>query len=471
MSVLIQNGLVPVAEGYETTSIHLEGDRIVAISPDLQTADVCIDATDKLILPGFVNAHTHSPQIWQRGLIRPLPLELWLADVFDAASSSNLDELYWGAVSTAVETLLSGGTCIMDHVLLPWNQELEAAATVAQAYRDVGIRAFIAPLMMDEPFLAGLPRGRSRTSQPYPRSTADILALMESIIQQVHHPSTGIQVAVGPTGFHRCSDALLQGYAELSDRYNLCRHLHLLETQAQKLLAQEKYGESAVHHLQQLGFLDHRTTLAHAVWLDDRDLEILANAQSTVVHNPLSNLRLGSGIAPILKCRKAGVNVAFGCDGAASNDAQDLLEALKLGTILHTLTEPDYRHWLTPRQTVQMAALGGAKGVNLADQIGTLEVGKKADLVMYDLTNLSLLPRTDPIRSLILGRPTHVVEAVWVDGTQVVAKNQPLKIDRQTLHHHLLTHRQQGQQVQFQTIHQVEPHYRSLLPDFVQLDP
>jgi len=264
---------------------------------------------------------------------------------------------------------------------------------------------------------------------------------------------------------------LLQGCIELSDRYNLCRHMHLLETKAQKLLAQEKYGSSAVRHLQQLGFLDHRTTLAHAVWLDDSDLAILAETRATVVHNPLSNLRLGSGIAPILKCIQAGVNIAFGCDGAASNDAQDLLEALKLATILHTITEPDYQQWLTSRQTVRMAALGGAKGVNLADHTGVLEVGKKADLVIYDLTNLSLLPRTDPIQSLILGRPTQVIEAVWVDGKQVVAKNKPLGVDVHTLRQELLSRSENRHPFQFQTIHQVEPLYRSLLSAFSANNP
>ncbi|EKQ69817.1 cytosine deaminase-like metal-dependent hydrolase [Leptolyngbyaceae cyanobacterium JSC-12] len=466
MSILIKNALIPTTDGYESTDIRLEGDRIAAIAPNLQVTDSWIDATNKLILPGFVNAHTHSSQIWQRGLIRPLPLELWLADVFDAAPSLSLEELYWSAVSTAVDTLLSGGTCLLDHILLPWNQELEGVATVAQAYRDVGIRAFIAPLIMDEPFLAGLPRGRSHASQPYPRSAEHILALMETIIQRFHQPEVGIHIAVGPTGFHRCSDELLQGCIELSDRYDLCRHMHLLETKAQKLLAQEKYNSSAVQHLQQLGFLDHRTTLAHAVWLDDSDLATLAETRSTVVHNPLSNLRLGSGIAPVLKCLGAGVNVTFGCDGAASNDAQDLLEVLKLATILSTIKEPDYRQWLTCRQTLHMATLGGAKGVNLSDQTGELTVGKKADLVMYDLTNLSLLPRTDPIQLLILGRPTQVVESVWVDGKLVVASNQPLGIQLEVLRQALVSHSQNRHPIQFQTIQQVEPLYRSLLSNF-----
>jgi 5-methylthioadenosine/S-adenosylhomocysteine deaminase len=474
MTFLLQNVLIPDAESYAVVDVQITGTDIHAITPantgvpDLAPAHELAAATvvngaDQLLLPGFVNGHTHSSQIWQRGLIRPLPLELWLTDVFDAAPALDLEDLYLGALSTAIDTLLSGGTCVMDHVLLSFNHELESVAAVARAYRMVGLRAFIAPLIMDEPMLAGLPRGRSLPHAPYPRSTAEILALMEEIVRQFHRPEDGIYIAVGPTGFHRCSDALLVGCAELSDRYDLCRHSHLLETKAQKLLADEKYGLSAVIHLQQLGFLDHRTSLAHGVWLSDRDLDILAETRSTIVHNPVSNLRLGSGIAPILKGLQKGVNIAFGCDGAASNDAQNLLEAIKLGTMLHTITDPDYQNWLTPRRTLEMAALGGATGVNLAARTGSLAVGKAADVVLYDLTHLSMLPRTDPIQLLVMGRPTEVVNAVWVNGKQLVADGQVLTVDVQELRRELLDRSRGDRAYSFQTIRQIEPHYRSLL--------
>ena len=168
----------------------------------------------------------------------------------------------------------------------------------------------------------------------------------------------------------------------------------------------------------------------------------MAQTQSTVVHNPLSNLRLGSGIAPILKYRQAGVNVTFGCDGAASNDSQDLLEAIKIGSILHNTTDFNYRNWITPRQAVEMASLNGAKALDLVEQLGSLTVGKKADLVLYDLTSLSLLPRTDPIGLLILGRPTQVVNSVWVNGKQIVANGKVTTINVDNLREELFNHSQ-----------------------------
>ncbi|MCA1992157.1 MAG: amidohydrolase family protein, partial [Coleofasciculus sp. S288] len=209
--------------------------------------------------------------------------------------------------------------------------------------------------------------------------------------------------------------------------------------------------------------LSPRTSLAHCVWLSDNDITILAETRSTVVHNPLSNLRLGSGIAPILKYRQAGVNVAFGCDGAASNDSQDLLEAIKIGSILHNITDLDYHHWITPRQSVEIASLGGATGLNLADELGSLTVGKKADLVMYDLTSLSLLPRTDPIGLLILGRPTNAVDSVWVNGKRVVADGTVTTIDVDALRKELFERSQWSATRQSPTTAQIEAHYRSVM--------
>jgi cytosine/adenosine deaminase-related metal-dependent hydrolase len=286
---------------------------------------------------------------------------------------------------------------------------------------------------------------------------------MQQIVSQFHRPEAGVSIMVAPTGMQMCSDELFVGCAALSDRYNLCRHTHLLETKAQQLLAQEKYGCSAVKHLQEIGFLDARTSLAHCVWLDDTDIEILAETQSTVVHNPLSNLRLGSGIAPLLKYRQAGVNVTFGCDGSASNDSQDLLEAIKMGSILHNVTDFDYHHWMTPRQAVEMASYGGAKGLNLSDRVGTLKVGQEADLVLYDLTSLSLLPRTDPIGLLVLGRPQQVVHSVWVKGDRIVADGQITTVDVPSLRQRLFERSEWTVNRQSSQMQAMEAHYRSVM--------
>ncbi|MEH2365996.1 amidohydrolase [Nostoc sp.] len=459
----IQNVLIAVSDDYATVDVQIVDDKIAAIAPNLQVIGSVIDGKNKLLLPGFFNAHTHSSEMWQRGIMSMFPLELWLAELYDFAPLDP-EQVYLSALGTAVETLLSGGTSVVDHLVLIPGLELETIAIATRAYKEVGIRAFIAPLIQDESLSAGIPSGEStQTHEPYFRSTAATLEIIEEAVRQFHRPDEGVNILVAPTGIQLCTDALFEGCIELSDRYNLCRHSHLLETKAQEKLAEEKYGCTAVEHLKRIGYLSNKTSLAHCVWLNDADIAILAETQSTVVHNPLSNLRLGSGIAPILKYRQAGVNVTFGCDGASSNDSQDLLEAIKIGSILHNVTDSDYQHWITPRQAVEMASSGGAKGLNIADKLGSITIGKQADLVLYDLTNLSLLPRTDPIGLLVLGRPSNVVDSVWVNGKQIVADGKVTTINVDELRQELFNRSQWETKRKSETVAQIDAHYRTVM--------
>ncbi|MFM7426419.1 MAG: amidohydrolase [Elainella sp.] len=473
MSYTIQNALVPSSAptstdpgtGYETVDVQIQGGIITAIGAELPPVGTLVDARNQLLLPGFVNAHTHSSELWQRGLIPPLPLELWLAELYDFAPLEP-EQIYLSALGTAAETLLTGGTCIVDHLVLIPGREAEAIAAAIRAYREIGIRAYLAPLIQDHRVGTGMPSedgSQGPLSSPDPSLTSAMLDLIQQAVKDFHDPAAGISLVVAPTGIQLCSDALFEGCIDLSNRYNLCRHAHLLETQAQKILAQEKYGKTAVEHLQKIGYLDARTSLAHCVWLEESDFEILATSGATVVHNPLSNLRLGSGIAPILKYRQAGINIAFGCDGAASNDSQDLLEAIKLGTLLHNVTDPEYRSWITPREAVEIAALGGATGLNATDQFGSLALGKQADLVLYDLTNLSLLPRTDPIGLLVLGRPSQAVSHVWVKGQQIVAQGEITTIDLKQLRQELFARSQWQTNRQSPSLPAIEAHYRQVM--------
>jgi cytosine/adenosine deaminase-related metal-dependent hydrolase len=463
MSFTIQNVLLPTVTGYETGDVQVQGDRITAIGAGLPPAGTVVDGTNKLLLPGFVNAHTHSPEMWQRGLIPPLPLELWLAELHDFAPPDP-EQVYLSALGTAVETLLSGGTTVVDHLVLIPGKELETIAAAAKAYQEVGIRAFIGPLIQDQSLPAGIPTGGQETHhEPHYLDTEATLALMREAIARFHRPKQNIQIMVAPTGLQLCSDDLFTGCIELSDRHHLCRHTHLLETKAQKLLAFEKYGCSATGYLQRLGFLGGRTSLAHCVWVDEADIPILVNSRATVVHNPLSNLRLGSGIAPILKYLAAGVNVAFGCDGSASNDSQDLLEAIKIGTILHNTTDPEYQNWITPRKALEMAALGGATGLGMAGQSGTLSPGKLADLVLYDLSQLSLLPRTDPIGLLVLGRPVNPVHSAWVSGRPVIQNGAVTTVNVPALKQRLFEQSQWQVNRHSQSKQSMEAGYRSIM--------
>lgn len=241
----IQNVLIPLSDDYATVDVQIIDGALAAMSttgsaytPNLQAIGTVIDGKNKLLLPGFFNAHTHSSEMWQRGIMSVFPLELWLAELYDF-TPLDPEQVYLSALGTAVETLLSGGTSVVDHLVLIPGLELETIAIATRAYTEVGIRAFIAPLIQDESLSAGMPSGKSaQKHEPYFRSTAATLEIIEEAVRQFHRPDQGINILVAPTGIQLCTDALFQGCTELSDRYNLCRHSHLLETRAQEKLAQ-----------------------------------------------------------------------------------------------------------------------------------------------------------------------------------------------------------------------------------------
>lgn len=474
MTVLIRNVLIPALRdrlltysepsSYERADVAIAGTEIAAIAAartlELENATE-IDGSGKLLLPGWVNAHTHSPEMWTRGLIPPLPLELWLAELYSHPLQGS-QQTYLSAMLTAVETLLSGGTTVVDHLVLLPGSELEAIEAAVRAYREIGIRAYVAPLIQDEPFEWSIPGGRSLDVMAPAVETRAVLEMMAEAIARFHRPDEGIEIAIAPTGIQMCSDALFEGCVALSQQHGICRHSHLLETPAQEKLAREKYGKTAVEHLHELGFLGPEASFAHCVWLSDRDIDLMAETGSTVVHNPLSNLRLGSGIAPVLKYLQRSVNVSFGCDGAASNDGQSLFEVLKIGSMLHNITDRDYRNWISPHSVAQLASVGGAKGLNAA-HFGRLDVGQQADLVLYDLDVLSLLPHTDPIGQLIWGRAEGAVDRVWVRGELAIAAGQPVRIDLADIKSQLVAFDGWLENCQRGMRARLEPHYRRVM--------
>ncbi len=417
MSILLNQALIPTDTGYTSVRLQFEGQHITAIDSELPTPDnaTVIECQNQLVLPGCVNAHTHSNGIWQRGTLPLLPLELWLQQL---APPLSLEQVYLSAQVTAIEILLSGGTTVVDHLPVIPGQELDTLAAADRAYREIGIRAFLAPLLADQ-----------GGADPRAGDTQELLAFLATAVQQFHRPEEGIHIMVAPTGLHACTRELWEGCLDLSQTHTLCRHTHLLETKHQQHYAQETFGCSAVEYLDQLGYLGATTSLAHCIWLTDSDIDRLARSGSTVVHNPISNLRLGAGIAPILKYLANDINVAIGTDGSASNDSQDLLHAIKLACILHTVREPDYQYWPTARQALHLATVGGAKGIDLADKLGSLTPGSYADAVLYDHTCFAMMPMTDPIGLVILGRPTQAISDVWVSGRHVVAGGEILGAD------------------------------------------
>jgi 5-methylthioadenosine/S-adenosylhomocysteine deaminase len=220
---------------------------------------------------------------------------------------------------------------------------------------------------------------------------------------------------------------------ELAERYDTGIHTHLLETQVQAMLAQQRYGVTQVQPLQRLGLLTPRLSCAHTIWIDEDDVERLADAQAVVVHNPGSNLKLGTCLAPIPTMLACGVTVALGTDGVSTNDSPDLHRAMHLAAILHRPHEPRRARWVSAREARRMATQGGAKALRLAGQIGAIAVGMRADLVLYDLTAPQWVPLNDPIQHLVHVEDGSAVDTVLINGRVVVDQGPVTTFDAAAL--------------------------------------
>eukprot|EP00435_Cladocopium_sp_Y103_P018064 s1799_g4.t1 len=313
-----------------------------------------IDGSNKLLLPGFVNAHTHSSQMLGRGLVSPLPLDLWILQML-AVTGAAMDKFdsraqaaYVAALFCGVECLMSGCTALQDHCFVLSFAEAEAAC---KAYKDLGLRVFFAPMLNDDKVLyenyvprssdaaarnargerGGLgPEGSWRTevgASDEAKCRAS-LALWEECAQKLHDPEHGVNIVIGPVSLYSCSTELLKGATELRKKYQLNGHTHVLESRGQKLEATRRFGAhggSAVSFLQSTGFLEvpgTTTSLAHCCWLEESEMQIIAQHHAAVVHNPVSNLRLGSGVCHVRRNLCNDVTVSLGVDGAMSSDGQ-----------------------------------------------------------------------------------------------------------------------------------------------------
>jgi cytosine/adenosine deaminase-related metal-dependent hydrolase len=242
-----------------------------------------------------------------------------------------------------------------------------------------------------------------------------------------------LHVALAPSAPQRCTDDFVLAIDDLSKRSNVPWNTHVLETKVQAVTGPEFYDKSIVEHLAELGVLTPRLALIHGVWLKERDMELLAGSETSVVHNPVSNLKVGSGIAPIRDMLKAGVNVALGCDNSGAVDTQNMFETMKFAALLPEVEGPEFAVWEPARQVLRMATIHGAKSVLLEDSIGSLEVGKRADIVLYDLETQPFTPLNDPERQLVYSETGQSVDTVLVDGNVVVENGQLLTMDEEAV--------------------------------------
>ncbi|MBB2494707.1 amidohydrolase family protein [Aquipseudomonas ullengensis] len=460
---------------YDEADLLILDGRIAAIGPVLDAqvpagAQV-IEGKGLLAMPGLINAHFHSPGNFLKGQLDSLPLEVFmLYEVPPLAAEGGAERMaYLRTLLAALEMLQRGITAVHDdayHVPLVTEQSLD---TLMQAYRDAGIRATVAidqPNVVEYdkyPFLHDLlPEPLREQMRAAPRQTdAQLLAMYDHLISRWHGAEDGrLAAAVSCSAPQRVTPEYLQALGELSRRLDLPFNIHVLETKLQRVLGEEKYGQSLVQLLQQRGVLDERCQIIHSIWVDDQDIALLAASGCVVAHNPVCNLRLGSGVMPFRKLREAGVTIALGTDELCSDDTANLWFAGKTAALIHNLHTADFNQWPQAGEILQSMTRGGACSLRMDGQLGQLKVGACADVILLDMDTWAFTPLNDLVRQLIYCEDGSSVRYTLVNGRVVYADGDFPGLDVKAIRREI---RELGQLLQSQHA-DTEAHAQQLMP-------
>lgn len=344
---------------------------IEEIGEGLTKDDEIVDCSDKVVMPGLVNTHTHAPMNVMRGISDNKVLQDWLEeDIFPAEEYMDHDTTYYGTTHAIMEMLRTGTTC--------FNDMYAPEQPVADAVQDTGMRAVLAQGMID-----------NTSEEPGGTDTEKKLAESKRFVAR-YEDHDRITPAVAPHAIYTCSDELLQQAKEQADQYDTLLHLHLSETMRENRECEDQHGRTPTAHLDKLDLLDGRFIGAHGVWLTDRDVELLKQAGAGIAHNPCSNLKLGSGVADVSRLRDKNISVGVATDSVASNNNLNLFEEAKMASLLQKRRDPEN---MTEQDVLDMLTIDGAELLNLDDQIGSIVPGKQADLTCIDVHDVSMTPR------------------------------------------------------------------------------
>ena len=400
-----------------------------------------IDASDRLVIPGLVNGHTHAHGALGRGAVDDVALEGFLAASPAINGQRGLADLELSATLTAVELLRRGCTASFDVSGEFPQTTVPGLLTVAGAYHRVGLRAVVAPMLADRSLwqaypelVQGLPAEWQGTLAALPALSAQgQLDAVRQAAADWPFDTSRVRLGLAPTIPLHCSEALLRACAALSEAFGLPMQTHLAESHAQATLGRQRYDRSLVAHLADLGLLSPRFSVAHAIWVSDADIDLLAAAGVTAIHNPLSNLRLGSGLAPVRRMLERGLQVGLGTDGANTSDTQNLFEGMRLAAGLSRVLDADQARWVTGAEALQMATAGSARALGMDARIGRIAPGFAADLVLLDLSQPHYVPLRDTTRQLVHGENGSAVDRVLVAGRLVVDQGRVLTVDEAEL--------------------------------------
>ena len=448
MSILIRDSLVLPLDEARTAAhqadILIENGSISYVGPAVShgKVDRTIDGQNKLVMPGLINAHAHSFDTLLKGRYDNLPLEVWIPKVSPLIQPPPISPrlVYLRTMLTGIDALRSGTTCIHDDAADGSGLDVSLLEAMFMAYDDLGIRASCSLGAINRPLFAGLPF-ISEIPSPLAEETKDVrlptteeyLDLCGTAVSRFHDTSGRLRVVIAPSAPQWCTDDFLVRAAEFAHEHDLALHLHALESKVQAVASREGPRRSVIAHMLDLGLLDERITLAHAVWVSEMEIDILGEARCSVAHNPTSNLKLASGIAPIPQLVRAGVNLALGTDNPSAGDAARMFDVMRFAALLSKAWSFEPQAWLTAPDVLRAATLGGAQSLQIAHETGSIEQGKKADLLILDLGSLAFTPLNDIHNQLVYSENGSSIEYVIVDGKIILENGQIETVNEESL--------------------------------------
>jgi len=394
-----------------------------------------IDCSQMIVMPGLVNAHSHLTEILQRSFRDNARMEIWRGyrAMTEDLAHLKAEEIGVAAELACSEMLKNGVTAVVDHFSTRPGLGVDKMEAILGAFEKTGIRGMLVPSLRDQDFIrlaACEPKRRNATRETSPEPwKEEVLA----ILARLRRSPTSSGVMLGPSSPMNCSDGLLREVVKVAEQYDLGIHTHLLETRLQAWAARKIYKKTICAHLAEIGFLSSRVSTAHSIWLEEREMDLLASSGASAVHNPASNLKLGSGIAPVAKLKARGVNVALGTDGGDTSDSYSIFEQIRLAAFLSRIAAEDPETWITALDALRMGTVNGAQAIPAwRGKIGKIEPGYRADLVLLK-PSLRLRPLRDIIHQLVFCEGGQSVDTVLVDGKIVVEGGRLANVDEESL--------------------------------------